>query len=93
MNTTIPAHVLGRLDTTTTWATPPLPTLLGAALSAAGTAALLVSVATGPASAIPVPDHGPGPIVVGITAPAQDRPCFMVRANWNDALDGPQPRC
>lgn len=21
------------------------------------------------------------------------RPCFMVQANWNDALDGAQPRC
>lgn len=21
------------------------------------------------------------------------RPCFMVRANWNEALDGPQPLC
>jgi hypothetical protein len=24
---------------------------------------------------------------------AQDRPCFMVRASWNTALDGPQPTC
>jgi hypothetical protein len=24
---------------------------------------------------------------------AGDRPCFMVRANWNTALDGPQPTC
>ena len=23
----------------------------------------------------------------------QDRPCFMVRAHWNAALDGPQPTC
>lgn len=22
-----------------------------------------------------------------------DRPCFMVRAHWNTALDGPQPTC
>lgn len=21
------------------------------------------------------------------------RPCFMVRAHWNEALDGPQPLC
>ena len=24
---------------------------------------------------------------------AADRPCFMVRAHWNTALDGPQPAC
>jgi hypothetical protein len=24
---------------------------------------------------------------------AGDRPCFMVRAHWNTALDGPQPTC
>ena len=24
---------------------------------------------------------------------AKDRPCFMVRASWNTALDGPQPTC
>jgi hypothetical protein len=22
-----------------------------------------------------------------------ERPCFMVRAHWNTALDGPQPTC
>ncbi|WP_322936537.1 hypothetical protein [Nocardioides bizhenqiangii] len=23
----------------------------------------------------------------------EERPCFMVRANWNESLDGPQPTC
>jgi hypothetical protein len=27
------------------------------------------------------------------SAPTGDRPCFMVRAHWNTALDGPQPTC
>lgn len=90
MNTTIRTQ---ESDTAPPTAAAVLPLLLAGALSAAGTAALLVSVATGPASAIPMPDDGAEPVVVGISAPAQPRPCFLVRAHWNDVLDGPQPRC
>ena len=25
--------------------------------------------------------------------PPQGHPCFLVRATWNEALDGPQPEC
>ncbi|GCD89925.1 hypothetical protein [Nocardioides sp. LS1] len=49
-------------------------------------------------AAIPVPDPighvvtdtGPTSSPVG-TAP--DRPCFVWRARWNSALDGPEPTC
>ena len=53
----------------------------------AATAALLCLALAGSASAA-IPEPGPEP---GSTD--QERPCFMVRAHWNDALDGPQPTC
>lgn len=49
-------------------------------------------------AAIPVPDPI-GRVVTdtGPTSspadPAQDRPCFVWRAHWNTALDGPEPTC
>ena len=27
------------------------------------------------------------------TAPAQERPCFIVQPRWNTAIDGPAPTC
>lgn len=64
--------------------------------STAGVVALFVGLSASNAAAIPVPDHGAGPIVA--TTPYTDdatrpRPCFMIRPHWNTALDGPQPTC
>lgn len=48
----------------------------------------------GPAAAIPWPNYPSAPAV---SQPGDGtdttRPCFLVRSHWNDALDGPQPRC
>ena len=45
-------------------------------------------------AAIPWPDN---PAAPAATQPAvgtdATRPCFLVRSNWNNALDGQQPRC
>ena len=49
-------------------------------------ALLCLALAGSAAAAIPEPDDGPG-------ATDAERPCFMVRAHWNEALDGPQPTC
>lgn len=54
-------------------------------VTAAG-ALLCLALAGSAAAAIPEPEPGPG-------STDQERPCFMVRAHWNDALDGPQPTC
>jgi hypothetical protein len=47
--------------------------------------------------AIPVtPDRtSPPPVSVRTEQPTAgvDHPCFLYRARWNDALDGPQPVC
>ncbi|MEP7738006.1 hypothetical protein ABKW28_10170 [Nocardioides sp. 31GB23] len=56
-------------------------------VTAAG-ALLCLALASSASAAIPEPEPQPGP---GSTD--QERPCFMVRAHWNDALDGPQPTC
>jgi hypothetical protein len=55
------------------------------AITAAG-ALLCLALAGSASAAIPEPETGSG-------ATDQERPCFMVRAHWNDALDGPQPTC
>ena len=49
---------------------------------------LCLALASSASAAIPEPEPQTGP---GSTD--QERPCFMVRAHWNDALDGPQPTC
>ena len=66
--------------------------------------ALCLSVG-GPAAAIPWPDFPVAPAVSqpdvsqpDVSQPEVEtdtttRPCFLVRSHWNDALDGPQPRC
>lgn len=54
-------------------------------VTAAG-ALLCLALAGSAAAAIPEPVAGPAPT-------DQERPCFMVRAHWNNALDGPQPTC
>lgn len=61
-------------------------------VAAAATAAILVLPATG--SAAPT-RTGPGPALAFPVdgGPAVGHPCFMFRANWNEALDGPQPVC
>lgn len=59
----------------------------------------LLALGSAPAGAIPVDfgtPSGDGIPGVALSEPAeslQGRPCFMVRANWNEALDGPQPVC
>ena len=71
-------------------------TIIAGITSTAGVFALVVGLSAGHAAAIPVPDHGAGPIVA-TTQPTVDttrpRPCFMIRPRWNTALDGPQPTC
>ncbi|GHJ60951.1 hypothetical protein NOK12_34690 [Nocardioides sp. OK12] len=49
-------------------------------------ALLCLALAGSASAAIPEPDTGSG-------ATEPERPCFMVRAHWNEALDGPQPTC
>ena len=71
-------------------------TIIAGITSTAGVVALFVGLSASNAAAIPVPDHGAGPIVA--TTPYTDgatrpRPCFMIRPRWNTALDGPQPTC
>lgn len=56
----------------------------------------MLALGSGPAGALPEDVHPSlSTPVAGEPAPppAEGRPCFMVRAPWNDALDGPQPRC
>jgi hypothetical protein len=55
--------------------------------AAAGAVALL-AILTLPATgqAAPAPDAPDAPAEPG-------RPCFLVRAHWNEAIDGPQPTC
>jgi hypothetical protein len=41
---------------------------------------------------------GDGRATIATTVPTEDpvllwRPCFIVQARWDEALDGPQPRC
>lgn len=73
-----------------------IPTAGGVAATAAIAAIAIVPL--GGASAIPVPgDGGTGTSHGSGGGSPQDpadytRPCFMVRASWNDA-EGPQPRC
>lgn len=33
------------------------------------------------------------PVSTQHTAEPVERPCFMVRLDWNEGLDGPQPTC
>jgi hypothetical protein len=72
-----------------------IPTAGGIAATAAIAAIAIVPMG---ASAIPVPvDGGSTGTTHGSGGGSQDpadftRPCFMVRAQWNDA-EGPQPRC
>lgn len=55
-------------------------------VTAAG-ALLCLALASSASAAIPGPETGPG------ASDHQERPCFLVRAHWNEALDGPQPTC
>lgn len=55
-------------------------------LVAAPGALLCLALASSSAAAVPEPIAGSG-------STDQERPCFMVRAQWNEALDGPQPTC
>ena len=73
-----------------------ITTTIAGITSTAGVFALFVALSAGHAAAIPVPDHGAGPIVTTTQHTADTthaRPCFMVRPRWNTALDGPQPTC
>ena len=49
------------------------------------------------AAAIPDPIGYPStpsqPLTTQNTEEPVERPCFMVRPNWNESLDGPQPTC
>lgn len=63
----------------------------GVAASSAIAVIALVPVTTYAASSEPRNEGS------AVSAPVADetvyRPCFMIRPNWNPALDGPQPRC
>lgn len=66
-----------------------------AAAGAVGLAAVTTILVLPPAvQAVP---EQPAPVapassgLLGVTTP--DRPCFLVRARWNEAIDGPQPLC
>ena len=60
----------------------------------AGTAAAAaILVVPGAVQAVPKqisPAEPASSVYIGET---YDRPCFMWRTVWNEALDGPQPRC
>lgn len=48
-------------------------------------------------SAQAIPEHNDAPAVVDRTAHTTprkvERPCFITPPTWNEALDGPLPRC
>lgn len=58
-------------------------------VAAALVAGVLLLPAAGQDAPAPV---APAEPTSGVPA-ERDRPCFLVRAHWNDALDGPQPLC
>ena len=66
-----------------------------AILTAVALSALTVPLSQG---AMPIPDpighatSNPSPTSTPDT-PAQERPCFTWRSNWNVSLDGPEPTC
>ena len=83
-----------------------LPSAAVGFVATAATAAIIA--ASAPGTAIPIPDGyagtgtGSGPVHAPVQAPeVAESPvlpegwhhCFMWRANWNTALDGPQPLC
>lgn len=63
-------------------------------LATASSLALAVVLST-PASstAIPIPIDPVALVATPDNSGPTDRPCFIVQAHWNAALDGPQPRC
>lgn len=69
-------------------------------LAAVSTLAIVELTAPVGAALVPAPDSATAPASESGTDSAtksvtgsSDRPCFMVRMPWNDALDLPQPRC
>ncbi len=62
---------------------------------ATGLIALFLPLSAPSAHAIPDPPFsGPGASAPEPAGRADvPRPCFLVRAHWNVALDGPQPLC
>jgi hypothetical protein len=66
-----------------------------AVLTATALSALTVPPSQG---AVPIPDpigHAASDQSPKSTpdTPAQERPCFTWRSNWNASLDGPEPTC
>ena len=65
-----------------------------AAAGAAGTAAIAaILVLPAAVQAVPEPLSPAEPARSVFVDPTHDRQCFMWRSVWNEALDGPQPRC
>lgn len=63
-------------------------------LATASSLALAVVLSTPTSStAIPIPIDPVALVVSPDNNDPTDRPCFIVQAHWNAALDGPQPRC
>lgn len=69
----------------------------GVAASSAIAMIAFIPITTHAASSEP---RDQGPAVSAVSAPIKDaaddtryRACFMIRPNWNPALDGPPPRC
>ncbi|WP_165821009.1 hypothetical protein [Nocardioides gansuensis] len=60
--------------------------------------AFIAAIVVAPSGTHAIPaDPAPAPVHVSDVAPSIDvtgtRPCFMERAHWNIAVDGPVPRC
>lgn len=72
------------------------PALAGAAATAVVATIVALPVA-GQATPVPIDRYEAravyGPAAVATATTPTDRPCFLHRARWNPALDGPQPVC
>jgi hypothetical protein len=65
------------------------PSAAAGTMATAVLAGVLLVPASGHDAPAPAsPDEPSSGVVV-----ERDRPCFLVRAHWNEALDGPQPLC
>lgn len=70
-----------------------IPSAAAGTLATAVVGLIVVLPATGNAIPVDTTRQGSTPTVPGITYRPGNSPCFMVRAVWNEALDGPQPTC
>ena len=64
----------------------------GVAAASAIAVITMVPISTYAASSEPR-DRGPAASAPAASDHTKYRSCFMIRPNWNPALEGPQPRC